>query len=179
MLARVEERKDRVPSKFQTNVNEVLQEVVEQLATMAEERGIVVQSDCTEPMWVMVDPELLKLLCLNLLMNALEHSPRGSVVKAQSMRRESKVEVLIRDHGEGIAPEHLPYIFERFSRSDPSRSRKTGGTGLGMAICKGITDAFNGSIEVDSCLGEGTAVTVRFPLAVALHDSVPATVNNG
>jgi len=58
-----------------------------------------------------------------------------------------------------------PYIFERFSRSDPSRSRKTGGTGLGLAICKGITDQVSGSIDILSQLDRGTTVVVRLPLA--------------
>jgi len=105
------------------------------------------------------------LLCLNLLMNALQHSPKGSVISVDVLRFEDKVEIRICDQGEGIASDVLPYIFERFSRSDPSRSRKTGGTGLGLAICKGITDQVSGSIEILSQLGRGTTVVVRLPLA--------------
>lgn len=179
MLARVEERQGEASSEFQTDASTSLREVVEQLAAMAEERGIVVQFACGEPVPVAVDPELLKLLCLNLLMNALEHSPRGSVIEVEATRSASMAQILIRDRGEGIAPEHLPYIFERFSRSDPSRSRKTGGTGLGLAICKGIVDAFHGSIDVESLLGEGTSITVRFPLTAELHENNPVAVNNG
>jgi signal transduction histidine kinase len=179
MLARVEEHQTVSSPAFQTDACTNLGEVVEQLATMAEERGITVQFACAEPIPVAVDPELLKLLCLNLLMNALEHSPRGSVIDVQAARSQSAAEILIRDRGEGIAPEHLPYIFERFSRSDPSRSRKTGGTGLGLAICKGIAETFGGAIEVDSHINEGTLVVVRFPLTAELPEDNPIVVNSG
>jgi signal transduction histidine kinase len=75
----------------------------------------------------------------------------------------------IADKGSGIDPKDFPHIFERFSRSDPSRSRRTGGTGLGLAICKAICDRFKGSIEIQSNLDSGTVVLVQFPVEEIVH----------
>jgi signal transduction histidine kinase len=112
-----------------------------------------------------IDPEQLQLLCSNLLLNALQHSPAGSVVQAVVKHDGTSAELTIEDAGEGIAPEDLPHVFERFYRGDPSRSRNTGGTGLGLAICKAITSRWQGTIEIASDLGVGTKVSARFPAA--------------
>lgn len=173
MLARVEEGRGGEPTEGMADVLQCVREVTEQLATMAEANGITVQAHCEDSLLIAIDPELLKLLCLNLIMNALQHSPEGSLISVNASRLPSEVEIRISDQGEGIAPEVLPYIFERFSRSDPSRSRRTGGTGLGLAICKGITDQFNGTIEVLSQLNRGTTVVVRIPLASSTGTNLP------
>jgi len=164
-LARVEEGKGGQPAEWHADVLQCIHEVVGQLSTTAQGSGISVLIHGENGIHATINPELLKLLCLNLLMNALQHSPQGTGISVQVLRLEDKVEVQISDQGDGIAPEVLPYIFERFSRSDPSRSRKTGGTGLGLAICKGIVDQCRGTIEVVSQLNTGTLVTVRIPLA--------------
>jgi two-component system sensor histidine kinase BaeS len=67
----------------------------------------------------------------------------------------------VADSGEGIAPEHLPHIFDRLYRADPSRTRTTGGNGLGLAITKHLVEAHDGQIEVASVLGEGATFTIR------------------
>jgi signal transduction histidine kinase len=164
-LARVEEGHAGESTEFRADVSQCVYEVIEQLGTMAEGNGVSVQFQSEDSLLVSLNPELLKLLSLNLLMNALQHSPKGTVISADVLRFEDKAEIRICDQGEGITPDVLPYIFERFSRSDPSRSRKTGGTGLGLAICKGITDQVSGSIELLSQPGRGTTVVVRLPLA--------------
>ena len=69
----------------------------------------------------------------------------------------------IADTGPGIAPEHLPHLFERFYRADASRNRTTGGTGLGLSICKAIADAHRGTLEVTSAEGSGCTFTLRIP----------------
>jgi len=178
MLARVEEGHTGEPSEFLADVLQCVHEVTEQLATMAQGNGISLQVQGEDSLRVAVNPELLKLLCLNLIMNALQHSPEGSAITVNVSRLEDSVEIRISDQGEGIAPEVLPYIFERFSRSDPSRSRKTGGTGLGLAICKGITDQLKGSIEVFSQLNQGTTVVVRLPRTSDAGTNAPLSVRN-
>ena len=70
----------------------------------------------------------------------------------------------VRDHGEGIAPEHLPHLTRRFYRTDPGRSRAAGGTGLGLAIVKHIVERHRGRLDIASRRGEGTTVTVRIPM---------------
>ena len=164
-LARVEEGRAGEPTELYADVRQCVYDVIEQLETMAEGNGVSVQFHSEDSLLISLNPELMKLLCLNLLMNALQHSPRGSMISVDVLRFDNEVEIRICDQGEGIAPDVLPYIFERFSRSDPSRSRKTGGTGLGLAICKGITDQVGGSIEILSQLDRGTTVAVRLPLA--------------
>jgi two-component system OmpR family sensor kinase len=80
------------------------------------------------------------------------------------------VVVAVRDEGDGIAPEHLPHVFERFYRADPSRSRDSGGSsGLGLAIVEAIVTAHGGTVAVTSAYGRGTTVRVTFP-ATALPD---------
>jgi len=115
-------------------------------------------------------PDDCSLLVSNLLLNAIQHSPPDSqielrlAVKAEPPAAEFEVE----DHGEGIAPDVLPHVFERFYRGDPSRTRSTGGAGLGLAICKGVVERAGGTIQVASQQGKGTVVAVHLPLA---HES--------
>jgi signal transduction histidine kinase len=71
--------------------------------------------------------------------------------------------IAVEDTGVGIPAEHLPYVFERFRRGDPSRSRATGGFGLGLSICKAIVEAYDGHIEIESRDGAGTRVLVSLP----------------
>ena len=83
------------------------------------------------------------------------------------------LELVIEDHGEGISAEALPHVFERFYRGDPSRTRSTGGAGLGLAICKAMVDKAGGSISIASRQGEGTTVTVRLPIAEGARAAMP------
>ena len=78
-------------------------------------------------------------------------------------RRPDRLEILVEDQGEGIPAAALPHLFEPFYRPDVSRSRKTGGYGLGLSLCKAIIDAHGGRIDLISTLGEGTRVTVTLP----------------
>jgi signal transduction histidine kinase len=103
-----------------------------------------------------------QVLVSNLVMNAVEHSPQGSevrvTVRPEPADRRAALEV--QDFGSGIAAENLPLVFERFFREDPSRSRETGGVGLGLAICRSIVESAGGAIELQSIKGEGTTVKV-------------------
>jgi signal transduction histidine kinase len=104
-------------------------------------------------------------LLANLLLNAVQHTPSGGAVNAKIFA-DAEVVMEVRDTGSGIAPEDLPHLFERFWRGDRSRTRSTGGAGLGLSICKAIVDGCRGEIAVASQPGRGTCVTVRLPLAV-------------
>ena len=125
-----------------------------------------------------VEPEQLQLLCGNLLLNALQHSPAGSAIRAVVQQDGTSAELAIEDDGEGIAAQDLPHVFERFYRGDPSRSRNTGGTGLGLAICKAIASRWQGTIDITSDLGIGTKVMVRFPAAQLPSASIKVAVRN-
>jgi signal transduction histidine kinase len=94
----------------------------------------------------------------------LKHTPEGApAVSISTARRPDRLEIFVEDRGEGIPAAALPHLFEPFYRPDVSRSRKTGGYGLGLSLCKAIIDAHGGSIDLVSTLGEGTRVTVTIP----------------
>jgi signal transduction histidine kinase len=100
----------------------------------------------------------------NLISNAITHSPRGGVVRIGARRAGTEIEIAVRDEGPGIAPEHLPRIFERFYRADASRSRSTGGAGLGLAIVRQLARAQGGDARAESEPGRGATFLVTFPL---------------
>jgi signal transduction histidine kinase len=103
-----------------------------------------------------------------LLENALRHSRDGTSIEvAVSGNGDGRAQVVFTDHGEGIAADDLPHIFERFYRGDPSRTRATGGFGLGLAIAKAMVEAYGGAIAAKSRRGEGTEITVELPIAKA------------
>jgi len=110
------------------------------------------------------DPRLRQLLG-NLLQNALRYSPAASAVEVALRVEGEEAVVTVTDHGTGIDPEHLPHIFDRFYRADPSRARDRGGTGLGLSIVSSIAEAHGGSVAVASAPGNGSTFTVRLPLA--------------
>lgn len=105
----------------------------------------------------------LTRLFTNLLENAVRHTPPEGTVTVSAMVDAMSVTVTVADTGEGIAPEHLPHLGERFYRVDAARSAGTGGTGLGLAICRSITEAHGGQMTIESKLGAGTTVRFRLP----------------
>ncbi|WAT18246.1 ATP-binding protein [Aurantiacibacter sp. MUD11] len=114
------------------------------------------------------DRNQLEQLVRNLVDNALKYGGQDQSVEVGLRRGARDMVVLtVRDHGEGIAPEHLPHLTRRFYRTDPGRSRAAGGTGLGLAIVKHIVERHRGRLDIASKQGEGTTVTVRLPLMPA------------
>jgi len=101
----------------------------------------------------------------NLLVNALTQTPAGGSIEVAGRALDRTVEITVRDEGPGIPPEHLPHIFERFYRADPSRQRSTGGAGLGLAIVKSLVEAHGGEIRAASEPGRGATFTLAFPRA--------------
>ncbi|MFO7680012.1 MAG: ATP-binding protein, partial [Chloroflexota bacterium] len=100
----------------------------------------------------------------NLLGNAIKYSDPGGQLTVTAWQAGGKLLVSVHDTGAGIAPEHLPYVFDRFYRADPSRARDTGGSGLGLAIVKGVVEAHNGRVWAESEPGGGSLFTVSLPL---------------
>jgi signal transduction histidine kinase len=110
-----------------------------------------------------VDPEALRQVLANLYDNARRYTPEGGRITAAAAPDDGGIRVSVRDTGSGIARDHLPRIFERFYRADPSRSRAEGGTGLGLAIVKHLVEAHGGRAWAESTLGEGTTICCWFP----------------
>ncbi|MDX6462059.1 MAG: two-component system, OmpR family, sensor kinase [Acidobacteriaceae bacterium] len=175
-LARVEA--NSVPVAVATDLTEVLRQVSQQFESIAELKRLQILVLAEEPVMVDIEPEQLQLLCGNLLLNALQHSPAGSTIRAVAKQDGTQAELAIEDDGEGIAAQDLPHVFNRFYRGDPSRSRNTGGTGLGLAICKAIASQWQGTIDIASNLGVGTRVMVRFPVSTLPSASFKLAVRN-
>lgn len=130
----------------------------------AEEAGVrlVVQ---TRDVTLFADRTRMLQVLGNLVGNAVRHTPAGGAVTVQTHRAGSQAVIRVADTGVGIAEEDLPHVFDRFWRADRSRNRRTGGSGLGLAIVRGLVELHGGSVSVSSKVGEGTAFTLRMPLA--------------
>jgi signal transduction histidine kinase len=144
-----------------------LRQTVTQLETVADLRNVqvVVNTSAGSIYPVPLAADDCSLLVSNLLLNALQHSPPEVKIQLRLSVDAGTVELAVEDHGEGIDPAVLPHVFERFYRGDPSRTRSTGGAGLGLAICKAVAERAGGAISIASQSGQGTTVTVRLPLA--------------
>lgn len=135
----------------------------------AETKGISLKADIPPDLPpVSVDPERLKQVLRNLLENALAYTPEHGNVLIEAYPQNGMVQVSVQDTGIGIAPEHLPYIFERFYRVDRSRTRSTGGAGLGLAIVKKIIEAHGGQVSVESVLEKGTTINFTLPTSMPI-----------
>jgi two-component system OmpR family sensor kinase len=114
---------------------------------------------------VAADPDRLQQVVLILLDNAIRHSASDSEISIRVAEQNEEAVLAIEDHGEGIAPEHLAHIFERFYRADGARARSQGGTGLGLSIAQALVRQLGGDVSAVSTPGEGSTFTVRIPLA--------------
>lgn len=125
------------------------------------------------------DRHHLTRLLVNLLANALRHTPQPGTVTLSATADRQWVWIQVRDTGEGIAPEHLPHLTEPFYRVDTARTRESGGSGLGLAICESIARAHGGGLKIESALGVGTTVTVTLPVAEAESPSRDDSASTG
>jgi heavy metal sensor kinase len=114
---------------------------------------------------VLGDRDALEQVLLNLLANAVRHTDTGQLIAVHADRENGEVVVTIEDGGEGISPQALPTIFDRFARADAARNRDSGGAGLGLAICREIVEAHGGRIGAESVAGHGARFVLHLPLA--------------
>ena len=151
------------------SVDSVLQRVIETLpehGDHADEPRVTLEIT-NESLCVRGDIHHLSRALGNLVENALRHTPPDGVVSlsVQAVADPALVLITVQDTGEGIAPEYLPRLFERFYRADEGRARPRGSTGLGLAIVKTIIESHGGAIGIQSTVGQGTTVTVTLPAA--------------
>ena len=149
--------------RSRVDVAEAVETAIASLRPLANERGIVLHAEVPASLVVNADRERLGQVLRNLLSNAVTHAPEGGAVTVAARCRDSAVEIAVRDTGPGIAPEHLPRVFDRFYRADPSRARATGGSGLGLAIVKQLVEAHGGEVRVESEPGRGAVFTFSLP----------------
>jgi two-component system phosphate regulon sensor histidine kinase PhoR len=142
----------------------ILQAACQLCRPLADEKQIRLDLSCSETLSVQLNAPLIEQAFVNLLENAVKYSDIGAGVEIQAHQRDREIVISFRDHGIGIAKEHLPRLFERFYRVDPSRSRKLGGTGLGLAIVKHIIHAHGGWVTVESAPGKGSEFIIHIPL---------------
>jgi len=146
-----------------------LEPVVEQAAhsmrTQLEDHGIQLSVELPAALPDLhIDAGRVTQVLTNLLSNAIKFSPRGGAIQIRAAVWEGAVRVSVRDHGEGIAPQNLPKLFRKFSQIDSSATRRAGGAGLGLVICKGIVEQHGGRIWVESAPGEGSIFHFTLPL---------------
>lgn len=128
------------------------------------------------PAYIHGDPQLMKQALRILMDNSIKYTPEQGEIIISVAAEDQKVKIAIQDNGIGIEPESLPYIFDRFYRSDESRARKTGGSGLGLSIMRWIIDRHDGTIEVLSRKGIGTRTTIILPVAENIEQALIQTI---
>lgn len=151
-----------------TSLNESLFDAIDQLTPMAKMKSVSIDFTPAETLLVPAKESETGQLWRNLIENAIQHSPPNAhvVIDARAVSA-AACRVRIADSGSGIASEDLAHVFERFYRSDSSRSRLTGGFGLGLSIAKAIVEKNHGSIRIQSTPGKGTAVDIELPRYIA------------
>ena len=121
---------------------------------------------------VLADSGLLRRALGNLIVNALRHTPSGGRIVVEARETpDREAEIVVSDTGDGIAPEDLPHVFDRFYRADSARLRQGTGTGLGLAIVQSIMQLHGGSVSIQSESRHGTTVILKFPAPPTHADS--------
>ena len=138
-------------------------EVVTTLAARAGERRVELRNEVPEDVIVRADARRLEQMLTNLADNAVKFNREGGSVVIAHARAGGRDQITVSDTGEGIPPEHIHRIFERFYRVDRARARALGGTGLGLAIVKHLARAHGGEVAVQSALGRGSSFTIELP----------------
>jgi len=147
------------------DIAELINQTVAVVQTAATAKGLSVSIDLPDELpAVNIDYHRINQVLRNLLENAIAHTSQGGTITVTAGQRDSWVEVTVTDTGEGIPAEDLPNIFERFYRVDKSRTRATGGSGLGLTITKRLVEAHGGRIEAHSELGKGSRFTFTLPV---------------
>ncbi len=148
------------------HINGLLEEAVERARASSPRHFIAVTLDSQRPV-VQCDPDRIAQVVANLLSNAIKYSPEGGDIVVSSVARDGQVDVSIRDHGAGIAPDFIQRLFSRYERYEKT-SNKIIGTGLGLAITRQIIELHGGKIWVDSELGSGSDFHFTLPVAAAM-----------
>nr|WP_255604371.1 HAMP domain-containing sensor histidine kinase [Oscillochloris sp. ZM17-4] len=157
-------------------LDELVLEVVRELRTLGE--GVALRPQLAEQVAISGDRDRIKQALINLVANAIQHSPAGGTVTVGLDQSGAAAHLRVRDEGPGIAPDDLPHVFERFYRADRARAQRTGGAGLGLSIAQWVARAHGGEVAVESDPGQGATFIISLPLTP--HPSAsPAGVAHG
>ena len=157
------------------NIAALLEEIRDQFEVLAAEKSQTLAVTSDRHVAVQTDRTLLRLALVNLVHNAIQHSPSNSKISVAAARHPSGVEISVSDSGHGIAPEYHQRIFEPFFRVDKARSRSAGGVGLGLAIAKRAVERNGGQIIVDSDSNRGSVFRIELPWSSDLAGSRATT----
>jgi len=146
----------------QTNISDCVVKVLKSFEKEFRNKRIELRTSISEQ-YLNADKDKLTQVFINIISNAIKYTPPGGTVEVTVTGNDSYVRIDIKDNGIGISAEDLPLVFERFYRVDKSRSRETGGTGIGLAIVKSLVEAHGGAVNVISQLGLGSNFTFKFP----------------
>jgi PAS domain S-box-containing protein len=153
-------------NKHPIRLESAIKLAIDSLQPVTEEKSIVIELTCSPNVGEVIgDPDRLQQIVWNLLSNAIKFSPpEGKVqVRLESVGDEAQIEII--DSGIGIAPDFLPYVFDRFRQADSSTTRSYGGLGLGLAIVRHLVEQHGGKVQAENNPGEGAKFTVALPLA--------------
>ena len=158
-VARVDAAREPIARK-RFDARAAVQKIAAFYQTIADDHHVMIK--CSGDGQIYADPDLFERALGNLLDNALRFTPKNGSIQIALSKRDADFEITVRDNGCGIAPEHLPRVFDRFYRADSSRG--SDGAGLGLALVKSIVDLHGGSATIESRVGRGATVKLTFPL---------------
>ncbi|MGD9588231.1 MAG: sensor histidine kinase [Pyrinomonadaceae bacterium] len=161
-LSFIESGKISIDTKS-VRLKNLVDEVFTSLSTKAAAREVKLSNQIPAEARALADPVRLEQILTNLIDNAIKFNRTGGTVSVMSVESGPKTTIKVSDTGEGILPDHLPRVFERFYRADRGRTREVGGTGLGLAIVKHLVRLHGGDVSVDSTPGEGSVFTIELP----------------
>ncbi|CAH0343804.1 ATP-binding protein [Bacillus sp. CECT 9360] len=160
-LARMDQNTFTITKK-RVHLYPFLHSVYEKVLPAFKNKGIQLMLDCDNDLFIDLDPARFEQVLLNILDNALKYSKEGTVTTIQAFTKDGNVQIAITDQGMGIPYDDIPYVFDRLYRVEKSRSRETGGYGLGLAIAKQLVAVHGGTISVESSVGRGTRFRITF-----------------
>lgn len=150
-------------SKKEVNLSEFLTGLVENFEPLFLSEEISLSAEVEENVYALCDSDRMNQVFINIIANSLKYTNPGGYVRVMLKRKGNFAEVKVADNGIGITKEDIPYVFERFYRSDRSRSRETGGKGIGLTVSKALVEAHEGEISIESSPNEGTIVKIILP----------------
>lgn len=142
----------------------IVENARDSVSEQAAEKGIQLLLQGTEDLWLKGNAELLERAVINLLTNAVQYSPSGSIVNIQVFQAGHQACLTVSDEGEGIAPEEIPYLFDRYQRQKSTELSGNHGTGLGLSFVNVVVEKHRGEITIYSRPGEGSAFTLKLPV---------------
>ncbi|HAT4361368.1 TPA: HAMP domain-containing histidine kinase [Clostridium perfringens] len=148
--------------KDNVNISDIICFVIFQFSNLAKSKNIKIEYE-KKNINLYCDKDKITQALVNIISNAIRYSNEGSTIFIEEKLKDNKVIISIEDQGIGISEEDLKYVFERFYRADKSRTRATGGTGIGLTIVKSIVSSHGGEVKLESKLGEGSKFTIILP----------------